>query len=67
MLGLYRCGRQAEALEVYRAARETLVEELGISPGPALRELEARILRQDPDLMPAAATKDTPPPSVAAP
>ena len=67
MLGLYRCGRQAEALEVYRAARETLVEELGISPGPALRELEARILRQDPDLMPAAAAKDTPPPSVTAP
>ena len=67
MLGLYRCGRQAEALEVYRAARETLVEELGISPGPALRELEARILRQDPDLMPADAAKDTPPPSVTAP
>ena len=46
----------------------TLVEELGISPGPALQELEARILRQDPDLMPAAAAEGrTPPPTVAAP
>ena len=52
MLALYRCGRQADALEAYRSARATLVEELGISPGPALQELEGRILRQDPDLLP---------------
>jgi class 3 adenylate cyclase len=47
MIALYRGGRQAEALEVYREARETLVEELGLEPGPALREIEAAILRQD--------------------
>jgi DNA-binding SARP family transcriptional activator len=42
MLAFYRCGRQAEALEAYRSARARLVEEPGISPGPALQELEAR-------------------------
>jgi hypothetical protein len=52
MLALYGSGRQAEALETYRAAREILVTELGIEPGPGLRELEAAILRQDPALVP---------------
>jgi len=47
MLTLYRCGRQAEALESYRTTRARLVEELGIEPGPALQELEQQILRQD--------------------
>jgi hypothetical protein len=47
MLALYRCGRQAEALELYRSGRSLLVEELGIEPGPALQELERAILRQD--------------------
>ena len=37
MLALYRAGRQAEALEAYRAARRTLLAELGIEPGPSLR------------------------------
>ena len=52
MLALYRSGRQAEALEEYRATRARLVEELGIEPGPALQELEQQILRQDAALIP---------------
>jgi DNA-binding SARP family transcriptional activator len=54
MLALYRRGRQAEALDSYRAARAVLVEELGIEPGSALQELERAILRQDPSLEPTA-------------
>ena len=50
ILALYRSGRQAEALEAYTNARETLVEELGIDPGPALQELNRAILNQDPSL-----------------
>jgi DNA-binding SARP family transcriptional activator/WD40 repeat protein len=50
MLALYRCGRQAEALEAYRGARRTLVEEIGVEPGPQLRRLHDAILRQDPSL-----------------
>jgi predicted ATPase/DNA-binding SARP family transcriptional activator len=51
MLALYRSGRQAEALDAYRDARRTLVDELGIEPGSELRELEAAILRQEPSLL----------------
>jgi DNA-binding SARP family transcriptional activator len=47
MLALYRSGRQAEALGVYRAARRVLVEQLGIEPSSELRELERAILAQD--------------------
>jgi DNA-binding SARP family transcriptional activator/DNA-binding beta-propeller fold protein YncE len=50
MAALYRSGRQAEALEVYREGRAALSDELGIEPGPALRELERAILQQDPAL-----------------
>ena len=50
MLALYRAGRQAEALRAYTEARDRLVDELGIDTSPALRELEARILAQDPSL-----------------
>jgi DNA-binding SARP family transcriptional activator len=65
MLALYRCGRQAEALEAYRTTRTRLVEELGIEPGPALQALEQQILRQDAVLIPAGtppAPPDTPSP-----
>ena len=50
MLALYRSGRQTDALNAYRAAREALVSEFAIEPTPALQELERRILRQDPGL-----------------
>jgi DNA-binding SARP family transcriptional activator/tetratricopeptide (TPR) repeat protein len=51
MLALHRCGRRAEALAVYRQARAILVGELGIEPGPELRQLHHRILTSDPDLV----------------
>jgi DNA-binding SARP family transcriptional activator len=47
MLALYRAGRQAEALEVYQDARARFIDELGIEPGPELRQLQAEILRHD--------------------
>jgi DNA-binding SARP family transcriptional activator/pimeloyl-ACP methyl ester carboxylesterase len=50
MLALYRAGRQADALRAYRELRDILVAEVAIEPGPELRELHARILRQDPAL-----------------
>lgn len=53
MLALYRSGRQAEALSAYRAARETLIAELGIEPSPAVKQLQTAILLQDPSLDPA--------------
>ena len=52
MLALYQSGRQAEALEVYRDARRTLDEELGLEPDEDLRDLERRILAHDPALRP---------------
>jgi DNA-binding SARP family transcriptional activator/streptogramin lyase len=51
MLALYRCGRQAEALDVYRQGRRLFVDELGLEPGPQLQELERAILRQDASLL----------------
>jgi DNA-binding SARP family transcriptional activator len=66
MLALYRAGRQAEALEAYRAARAALVEAVGAEPGGELRRLHEAILRQDPILdletpeLPAELTPDAP-------
>jgi DNA-binding SARP family transcriptional activator len=57
ILALYRSGRQADALTVYHALRRALNQDLGIDPSPALRDLEAAVLRQDPAL-------DPPPPAV---
>jgi DNA-binding SARP family transcriptional activator len=50
LVALYRSGRQAEALAAYQDGRAALVDELGIEPGKALRELHQAILRQDPAL-----------------
>ena len=50
MLALYRSGRQAEALEVYRDGRRLLADELGLEPGTELQRLERAILEQDPSL-----------------
>jgi DNA-binding SARP family transcriptional activator len=67
MLALYRCDRQADALQAYQDARKEMVEELGIEPGERLRELERAILAQDPGLHlaaseePAAAAEEAQP------
>jgi predicted ATPase/DNA-binding SARP family transcriptional activator len=60
MLALYRSGRQADALETYRQFRTTLMEELGLEPSSALRELQAAILHHDPLLARGPATSGAP-------
>jgi len=67
MLALYRAGRQAEALEVYQRTRSLLVQELGIEPAPALRELHRAVLAHDPSLQrrPLPATAGISPPGAA--
>ena len=60
ILALYRCGRQADALEAFRNARQTLVDEIGVEPSPELRRLHDAILRQDPSLDVAPAEAELP-------
>jgi DNA-binding SARP family transcriptional activator/tetratricopeptide (TPR) repeat protein len=62
MLALYRDGRQAEALAAYRHARRTLVDELGIEPGPGLKDMHQRLLACDTSLAAQglAGTRQTP-------
>src|SRR5262249_50486038 len=50
MLALYRCGRQADALDVYRSGRRLLDEKLGLEPDEELQRLEKAILNHDPSL-----------------
>ncbi len=52
MLALYRSGRRAEALEAFQDVRRQMVDELGLEPGPELRDLQAAILADRPELMP---------------
>ena len=67
ILALYRSGRQAEALRAYAEVRDHLAGELGLDPGPALRELQARILAQDPSLGPASDPASPAPAQLVAP
>ncbi len=62
ILALYRAGRQAQALRAYTEIRDRLADELGIDPGPALRDLETRILAQHPSLSPELGPELSPDP-----
>jgi DNA-binding SARP family transcriptional activator len=66
MLALYRSGRQADALAVYDHTRRRLAADLGIDPGPAIRDMHQRILRNDTALT-APAAPAGPPPAAARP
>ncbi|MEA2132000.1 MAG: hypothetical protein QOJ85_4891 [Solirubrobacteraceae bacterium] len=61
MLALYRCGRQTDALEAYQRTRRALIADIGIEPGPQLRELQEAILRQDSALARREAAPNLPP------
>jgi DNA-binding SARP family transcriptional activator/tetratricopeptide (TPR) repeat protein len=70
MLGLYRCGRQADALRAFQRARDVLGEEIGIEPSPTLQRLERAVIRQSSELdwspPVSASAADRLPPFVAA-
>jgi predicted ATPase/DNA-binding SARP family transcriptional activator len=72
MLGLYRSGRQADALDVYTRTREVLDDDLGLEPSVSLRSLHERVLRQDAtlgvqqDMVPTTARATTASPGTAA-
>jgi predicted ATPase/DNA-binding SARP family transcriptional activator len=59
MVALYRCGRQSDALQVHARTRARLRDELGLEPGPELRELQMRVLQHDPSLV-VPVVKDEP-------
>ncbi len=61
MLALYRCGRQAEALDMFTQARSLLRKDLGVEPGAAMRTLQQRVLAHDPILVVPRATDATRP------
>jgi DNA-binding SARP family transcriptional activator len=58
MIALYRCGRQAEALETYQRVRSALVDSQALEPGAGLRELQRRVLTGDPTLHGTRAAPD---------
>ncbi|MFJ9742813.1 AfsR/SARP family transcriptional regulator [Streptomyces sp. NPDC101166] len=57
MRAFYQTGRQAEALAVFRAARQTFIDELGVEPTVELQNLHRRVLDGDPTLVPSAPTR----------
>jgi DNA-binding SARP family transcriptional activator len=63
MLALYRSGQQAAALAAYRQARRGIVDERGAEPGPALRQLNQRILQSDHALLTTGRPRGGPPPA----
>ncbi|GII88198.1 SARP family transcriptional regulator [Sphaerisporangium siamense] len=63
MLALYRSGRPAEALRAYQEVGAVLADDLGVDPGPALRDLHHSILTEDPSLGPAPGRATLKPPA----